>query len=606
MISKKSSRRYLRCSFERTGLTQAALTPSLGGLGLRCVVDHANGAFAASWEESQATARESWVRPAQVEAHKGSQTQASLAFDKAVHAKLVAEAPSQREKQRLGRLVAEHAGAWVTAVPSKVEGSDCVMSPAVFRTAVRYRLGVPVARPDARCSFCMQPFDLNGDHASCCKKNADIIVRHNRIRNLVSKMADEGLLSPVLEKRGILGDTKRPGRRPGDVTFPCWQNSKGLAVDVCVTSPFNTKNLSSKTPADDYGLRKHGKYDEGFSGTNFSFCALALETTGGVSEEGLSFLRQLWRFAARQQNTKLCVYAARAWARLSCNLQTSVAQAILHRIPTGGHVPVKPTPSEVSVVSVDGVDVATETSPHVTVSPASSVSSVSPVSISSVSSISSARVSSPVSSLSVSFASSVSPVSSGSKTSFHTGSQAWSPLFKDLLAKRGLLSVDAREMKEGKGQLSSICSSSVLNSLLASVTAGHDSYRFSELDCGVMATRLETIAKPNLESKDGPVSSLSVSSSVLLSCSSPHRLASVGACLPGDSTAVQDSYRFSDLDRGLGGAATRLETVIKDAPQIPGKSEGRGPQPPSTTDQSFTPSSFKNLFPSSSVQSERK
>ena len=109
-----------------------------------------------------------------------------------------------------------------------------MMSPSVFRTAVRYRLGVPVARPDVSCSFCMQPFDLFGDHAACCKKNADVIIRHNRIRNLVAKMGDEGLLSPVLEKRGILGDSKKPGRRPGDVTFPCWQESKGLAVDVCV------------------------------------------------------------------------------------------------------------------------------------------------------------------------------------------------------------------------------------------------------------------------------------------------------------------------------------------------------------------------------------
>ena len=175
--------------------TQATLTPSLGGLGLRRVVDHADGAFAASWHESQGTARESWIPPPQASVHKGSQTQASLAFDKVVHAKLVSESSSQREKQRLGRLVAGHAGAWVTAVPSRIEGSDCVMSPSVFRTAVRYRLGVHVARPDVSCSFCTQPFDLYGDHAACCKKNADVIVRHNRIRNLVAKMGDEGLLS---------------------------------------------------------------------------------------------------------------------------------------------------------------------------------------------------------------------------------------------------------------------------------------------------------------------------------------------------------------------------------------------------------------------------
>jgi hypothetical protein len=60
---------------------QAALTPSLGGLGLRRVVDHADGAFAASWSESERTARESWERPPQTAAHSGSQTQASLAIE---------------------------------------------------------------------------------------------------------------------------------------------------------------------------------------------------------------------------------------------------------------------------------------------------------------------------------------------------------------------------------------------------------------------------------------------------------------------------------------------------------------------------------------------
>jgi len=122
------------------------------------------------------------------------------------------------------------------------------MSPKVFRTAIRYRLGLAVAHKNVSCSFCMQPFDAYGDHAACCSKNSDVIVRHNRIRNLLARIAEEGLLSPVLEKRGILGDT--PGRRPGDVTIPCWMDSKGLAVDVAVTSPFSTSNIHSSAPAD--------------------------------------------------------------------------------------------------------------------------------------------------------------------------------------------------------------------------------------------------------------------------------------------------------------------------------------------------------------------
>ena len=137
------------------------------------------------------------------------------------------------------------------------------------------------------------------------------MVRHNRLRNLVFRVAQEGLLSPVLEKTGILRG-ESAGRRPGDVTLPLWKDSKGLAVDVAVTSSFSKRNVHSPGPADAYGLKKHSKYDEGFVGSDHLFCALVWETTGGVSDEGLSFLRQLFRFAARQQNRKLCVYAGRA------------------------------------------------------------------------------------------------------------------------------------------------------------------------------------------------------------------------------------------------------------------------------------------------------
>lgn len=41
---------------------QACLTPRLGGLGLRKVVEHA-GPYHASWHEAQKTAKEVWVPP---------------------------------------------------------------------------------------------------------------------------------------------------------------------------------------------------------------------------------------------------------------------------------------------------------------------------------------------------------------------------------------------------------------------------------------------------------------------------------------------------------------------------------------------------------------
>ena len=113
----------------------------------------------------------------------------------------------------------------------------------------------------------------------------------------------------------------------GQVTLRCPAGST-VGVDVAVTSPFSTKGIRSESPGDSYALTaKHAKYDAAFKQSGFVFCALVLETTGGVSHEGTTFLKQLFRFAARRQNVTLSVYAARAWARMSC-----IAQAILNRV----------------------------------------------------------------------------------------------------------------------------------------------------------------------------------------------------------------------------------------------------------------------------------
>ena len=52
---------------------------------------------------------------------------------------------------------------------------------------------------------------------------------------MVANIANQGMLSPVLEKQGILGSA--PGRRPGDVTVQNWCDGKGLAIDVAVLGP---------------------------------------------------------------------------------------------------------------------------------------------------------------------------------------------------------------------------------------------------------------------------------------------------------------------------------------------------------------------------------
>jgi hypothetical protein len=189
------------------------------------------------------------------------------------------------------------------------------------------------------CPLCVQPIDIYGDHATCCAKNGDLIIRHNTVRSLLGSIASDGLLKPVFEKKGILGPTT--GRRPGDVTIDTWEHSNGLAIDVAVTSPLSMSSVRVTKPCEDKGARKHRKYDAGFVHSNYSFCAMVFETLGAINEEGEAVLQQLFSFAAKNLGREFTSYCSRAWARLSCSLQRSVAQSILNRIDGARALPVQ-------------------------------------------------------------------------------------------------------------------------------------------------------------------------------------------------------------------------------------------------------------------------
>ena len=243
---------------------------------------------------------------------------------------LIDNATSDRDAQRLRRAAQPHAGGFITAVPSEEDGNDTVLRPRIFRVAVAYRLGVPLLAENIPCPMCKQTIDICGDHATCCTHSGDLIVRHNAVRNFVNRIASDALLSPVMEKKGILGPTS--GRRPGDVTIPIWSSGKGMAIDVAVTSPLSMSSVRLLSPCDEYAAGKHKKYDASFHHQPFFFSALVLETTGAINSEGDDLLRQLFRYAAKRLGREFSSYCGRAWARLSCNLQRAVSQMILSRI----------------------------------------------------------------------------------------------------------------------------------------------------------------------------------------------------------------------------------------------------------------------------------
>ena len=216
-----------------------------------------------------------------------------------MHDFLVEEAPNEREKQRLRRVAQRHACGYITAVPSDEDGKDTLLRPRLFRISVAYRLGIPVINEDTPCPLCQQPINVYGDHSVCCTKEGDVIIRHNSLRNLVESIATDGMLSPVAEKKGILGNTS--GRRPGDVTIERWAEGKGLCIDVAVTSPLAQSCVRIIEPCEDYAaIRKHAKYDSSLVGTEYMFSPMVFDTLGAINTEGEEVLKQIFCFAAKR------------------------------------------------------------------------------------------------------------------------------------------------------------------------------------------------------------------------------------------------------------------------------------------------------------------
>ena len=149
---------------------------------------------------------------------------------------------------------------------------------------------------------------------------------------MIAHFADVGLLSPEMEKMGILGPTDRSSRRPGDVSFKSWAPGRGLAIDVAVICPLAASHMKEEEPCESYSIsHKHARYDESFRGSDYDFAAMVFETSGAVNAEGLLVLKQIFRCASRRSGMSHAFFCGRAWARLSSCIQISVAQMILNR-----------------------------------------------------------------------------------------------------------------------------------------------------------------------------------------------------------------------------------------------------------------------------------
>ena len=123
-----------------------------------------------------------------------------------------------------------HASDWLLAPP--VAGLGLGLQSNVFRTALKFRLGIPLFDLPSACpalssggSICGSEMDVFGDHALCCHNGPSLLFRHNNIRDILGHSARAaGLAAVVIEKKNQIEGSRA---KPGDITVQ--QYHRGFA-----------------------------------------------------------------------------------------------------------------------------------------------------------------------------------------------------------------------------------------------------------------------------------------------------------------------------------------------------------------------------------------
>ena len=335
---------------------QASLPTAMGGLGLRCAVDHAPVAHAVSLIAAQPlldgllgedveefslpqplldTISAQIGEDTTVETLTGvSQKKASLKVDilkKSLLLQRISEGGDVREIARMASLGLPHAGSWLSVVPSPSLGLH--LRPAEFVPILKYRLGIPVYTSGGTCPACSSPSDRMGDHSLGCVKTGDRIARHNFLRDILFETAASADLAPTKEEKYLLPGTIA---RPGDVTIRRWVNGKDGAIDVTVTSPLSPSNV--KCAAAEPGGALDKAYQRKVKDTaeacrleGIVFLPFAVESLGGFHSGAVAQVRQLAAVLARCKGVEEGEVTSQIFGRLSLALMRANAAMISSR-----------------------------------------------------------------------------------------------------------------------------------------------------------------------------------------------------------------------------------------------------------------------------------
>jgi hypothetical protein len=240
--------------------SQAQLSLSRGGLGLRSVSRHARAAYVSSHCRFMPGLDNDYIR--ECLSGLGHELAPAMSADEYADSILSLEKPpsqksfsaklDDRDKDSLRKklsastcdsirmlsVTAVRSSAWLQAMPCRGP-FDMVLESDEMQVALQHRLGLPLISSVPMCPACRKvPLDPLGHHHLTCKNQGHVVRRHNRIRDALFDLLKLAELNPEKEQGASWADRSRPA----DVLCD-WSLSKKAAFDISVVSPLTDENL---------------------------------------------------------------------------------------------------------------------------------------------------------------------------------------------------------------------------------------------------------------------------------------------------------------------------------------------------------------------------
>lgn len=237
-----------------------------------------------------------------------------------------------------------HASDWLLAPP--IPGLGLALQSDKFRTALKFRLGIPLFSPGSTCpalshdgKVCGAEMDDFGDHAVCCHFGTSLVFRHNNARDIMAHAAKAAGLSVVVERKH---QVEGSGEKPGDLTIQQYHRGyASSAFDITVTHPLQKKY--NEVAMEEAGVAAQDAHDRKLQKSlavctkeGLHFVPLSWESLGGATETVHETVCKWTELESARGGYPTALIRRNLYSQLSCCLARHLAQAVIDRQPELG------------------------------------------------------------------------------------------------------------------------------------------------------------------------------------------------------------------------------------------------------------------------------